>query len=40
MLDQLRASVGDDPADWYPLLARAPWPGGEAGDGYWLEAAE
>jgi type IV secretion system protein VirB4 len=38
-LDDLRASVGDDPAHWYPLLTRAPWPG-EAGDELWLDAAE
>ena len=39
-LDELRASVGDDPANWYPLLTRAPWPGTPPGDEYWLEAAE
>ncbi len=40
-LDELRASVGDDPAAWYPLLTRAPWPGSPSGDDdYWLEAAE
>jgi type IV secretion system protein VirB4 len=40
-LDELRASVGDDPAAWYPLLTRAPWPGSPPNDDdYWLEAAE
>lgn len=40
-LDAIRASVGDDPAHWYPLLTRAPWPGDDAGaDGMYLEAAE
>ena len=40
-LDTIRASVGDDPAHWYPLLTRAPWPGDDAdGDGMYLEAAE
>jgi type IV secretion system protein VirB4 len=40
-LDELRASVGDDPANWYPLLTRAPWPGSpNSGDDFWLEAAE
>jgi type IV secretion system protein VirB4 len=40
-LDELRAAVGDDPAHWYPLLTRTPWPGGPAGgDEFWLEAAE
>jgi len=41
-LDELRAAVGDDPAHWYPLLTRAPWPGTPAGsdDDFWLEAAE
>ena len=40
-LDAIRASVGDDPAHWYPLLTRAPWPGDESdGDGMYLEAAE
>ena len=38
-LDDLRASVGDDPAHWYPLLTRAPWPG-EGADDIWLDAAE
>jgi type IV secretion system protein VirB4 len=27
-LDMIRASVGDAPADWYPLLTRRAWPGG------------
>ncbi len=39
-LDELRASVGDDPASWYPLLTRTPWPGHPASDDYWLEATE
>ena len=40
-LDAIRASVGDDPAHWYQLLTRSPWPGGESdGDGMYLEAAE
>jgi type IV secretion system protein VirB4 len=33
--------VGDDPAHWYPLLTRAPWPGDDSdGAGMYLEAAE
>jgi type IV secretion system protein VirB4 len=40
-LDAIRGSVGDDPAHWYPLLTRAPWPGDDSdGDGMYLEAAE
>ena len=39
-LDELRGSVGDSPANWYPLLTRTPWPGTAPGDDYWLEAAE
>jgi type IV secretion system protein VirB4 len=39
-LDELRASVGDNPANWYPLLTRTPWPGSTPGEDYWLEAAE
>ena len=40
-LDAIRASVGDDPAHWYPLLTRAPWPGDDSdGEGMYLEAAE
>ena len=40
-LDAIRRSVGDDPAHWYPLLTRAPWPGPEAEDDImFLEAAE
>jgi type IV secretion system protein VirB4 len=39
-LDEIRAAVGDDPAVWYPMLTRVPWPGGPADDDYWLEAAE
>ena len=36
-LDSLRASVGDDPAAWYPALTGMPWPGDE---GRATEAAE
>lgn len=39
-LDELRATLGDDPARWYPLLTRTPWPGEATSDDYWLEAAE
>src|SRR6478672_2835853 len=39
-LDELRASVGEDPAQWYPLLTRGQWPGGASNDDFWLEAAE
>jgi type IV secretion system protein VirB4 len=39
-LDELRASVGDNPANWYPLLTRTPWPGSAPDDDYWLAAAE
>jgi type IV secretion system protein VirB4 len=40
-LDEIRASVGDDPAQWYPVLTRAQWPGAAGtDDAYWLEAAE
>jgi type IV secretion system protein VirB4 len=39
-LDELRGSVGDNPANWYPLLTRTPWPGTAPGEDYWLEAAE
>jgi len=41
-LDELRASVGDDPAAWYPLLTRSPWPGSppSGDDDFWREAAE
>jgi type IV secretion system protein VirB4 len=40
-LDAIRRSVGDDPAHWYPLLTRAPWPGdGAESDVFYLEAAE
>jgi type IV secretion system protein VirB4 len=40
-LDELRASVGDDPANWYPLLTRSSWPGSPpSDDDFWLEAAE
>ena len=27
-LDQLRAAMGDAPADWYPALTGTAWPGG------------
>jgi type IV secretion system protein VirB4 len=39
-LDEIRAAVGDDPALWYPMLTREPWPGSPPSDEYWLEAAE
>jgi len=39
-LDDIRAAVGDDPAIWYPMLTRSPWPGSPPSDDYWLEAAE
>jgi type IV secretion system protein VirB4 len=40
-LDEIRAAVGDDPAQWYPTLTRAQWPGTAASDDdFWLEAAE
>ena len=41
-LDAIRANVGDDPAHWYPLLTRAPWPGGPDADDdvLFIEAAE
>jgi len=41
-LDAIRANVGDDPAHWYPLLTRAPWPGGPDADDdvLYIEAAE
>ena len=41
-LDAIRANVGDDPAHWYPLLTRTPWPGGPDADDdiLCLEAAE
>ena len=32
-LDLLRSAVGDAPADWFPSLTGAPWPGG-ADDGF------
>lgn len=40
-LDVVRASVGDDPVDWYPALTGHPWPD-ETGkdDDYVWEAAE
>jgi type IV secretion system protein VirB4 len=38
-LDNIRASVGDDPQNWYSLLTGAPWPG-DSVDKFWLEAAE
>ncbi|UAK23166.1 VirB4 family type IV secretion/conjugal transfer ATPase [Sphingomonas nostoxanthinifaciens] len=38
-LDMLRAQVGDDPADWYPLLVGQPWPADRAMPDY-AEAAE
>jgi len=40
-LDAIRQTVGDDPAHWYPLLTRSPWPGPEPEDQIiCLEAAE
>ncbi|WP_336987069.1 VirB4 family type IV secretion/conjugal transfer ATPase [Altererythrobacter aquiaggeris] len=39
-LDRIRASVGDDPADWYPLLTGHDWPGERMTDDYPLAAAE
>jgi type IV secretion system protein VirB4 len=39
-LDEIRTAVGDDPAVWYPMLTRSPWPGSPPSDDYWLEAAE
>jgi type IV secretion system protein VirB4 len=40
-LDANRKNVGDDPAHWYPLLTRSPWPGPEPEDQIiCLEAAE
>ncbi len=39
-LDEIRGAVGDDPAVWYPMLTRTPWPGSPASDDYWLAAAE
>jgi type IV secretion system protein VirB4 len=40
-LDAIRRSVGDDPAQWYPLLTGAPWPGGDAEDDVmYIQAAE
>lgn len=38
-LDEIRSSVGDDPARWYPLLTHSSWPGGEPDNEIWLEAA-
>lgn len=38
-LDLIRANVGNDPADWYPLLTNRPWPGGPS-QTYRLESAE
>jgi len=39
-LNDIRAAVGDDPAIWYPMLTRSPWPGSPPSDDFWLEAAE
>ncbi|WP_308515756.1 VirB4 family type IV secretion/conjugal transfer ATPase [Sphingomonas flavescens] len=39
-LDEIRGAVGNDPAVWYPMLTRTPWPGSPASDDYWLAAAE
>ncbi|MEO7787691.1 MAG: VirB4 family type IV secretion/conjugal transfer ATPase [Sphingomicrobium sp.] len=38
-LDELRARLGDHPADWYEQLTKAPWPG-PLFDRVLLEAAE
>ena len=38
-LDSIRASVGDDPAHWYPLLTHTPWPGDAEAGQVWLQAA-
>ena len=37
-LDLLRSAVGDAPADWFPTLTGAPWPG-DAGDA-WADLPE
>lgn len=37
-LDMIRASVGDAPAAWYPLLTRTPWPGEAASGPAWPQA--
>ena len=37
-LDLLRSAVGDAPADWFPTLTGAPWPG-DAGDA-WADIPE
>jgi len=39
-LDEIRAAVGDEPAQWYPMLTRTQWPGTASSDDFWLEAAE
>jgi type IV secretion system protein VirB4 len=40
-LDAIRQTVGGDPAHWYPLLTRSPWPGPDPEDQIiCLEAAE
>jgi type IV secretion system protein VirB4 len=33
-LDLLREAVGDNPADWFPSLTGAAWPGGGANDSF------
>ncbi|MBU1756378.1 MAG: VirB4 family type IV secretion/conjugal transfer ATPase, partial [Alphaproteobacteria bacterium] len=33
-LDLLREAVGDNPADWFPTLTGAAWPGGGANDSH------
>lgn len=38
-LDTIRAVVGDDPANWYPELTGAAWPGAD-GETWYAEAAE
>lgn len=39
-LDELRAFVGDDPAAWFPLLTKSPWPGGGESGSKFLEPVE
>lgn len=39
-LDVLRAEYGDAPANWYPALTGALWPGEMDDAGLWTEAAE
>ena len=39
-LDLLRAEYGDAPANWYPALTGAQWPGDSDDGALWTEAAE